>query len=76
VGAAPELEEGILRGLFSQHWGTQNAECQAVNAADIAIVQGKESAFVTLSYTFNQLFIVNFWHTSIVPNLGCFVAVG
>ena len=42
---------------------------QGVHAANVAIIEGKESTFITLSYTFDQLVIVNFRHTPIVPNL-------
>jgi len=69
VRTAPEFEEGILRSFFSQHRLAQNAQCQRMNTTDIAIIEGKESTFITLSYTLHQLVIVNFWHAPIVPNL-------
>src|ERR671924_437778 len=39
-----------------------------MHAPNIAIIDGKESLFITLCHAFHQLDIVNFWHILIVPN--------
>ena len=70
MGAAPEFNKGILRGLLSQHWIVQNAKCHRVDAAGITIIKRKKSPFVPLRHLCDEFGIIEVRHNYIVLDYG------
>lgn len=76
TGAAPQFEEGILRGFLRQHGVAEDAQGQTMHAAGMTVIQSEEGAFISICHLRDQPGFIWIGHRFIVPNLFCLVTMG